>query len=312
VISSVPSTTTFTAVAVGSDVSGECDVAWLRGIYTQASSALTIICNSLPGLGVSSKLVLNFTPVTGQTIQPTDGTYTITAVDASDSRKYTVTPDVGVLPIYSGTLSGSIHAASVGLIIDRSGNTISGYSDWNVGNSDTDLGQTPLAADTVFNYFQPDYQYPGVLATSGLTTPEFQISSETNVIRQANFIFGGIYSTTSTTSVPTTTGYSNGFSSFRTGKDDMMMDFSPWMGPRTSGSDYWTNTTNLRALIQEFSKILMAGGMKITLEDQIYNYVSNTTNITYSATLPSDFERRNRIRAIVYLIAISPELAIQR
>lgn len=312
VISSVPSTTTFTAVAVGSGVSGECDVAWLRGIYTQASSALTIICNSLPGLGVSSKLVLNFTPVTGQTIQPTNGTYTITAVDASDSRKYTVTPDVGVLPVHSGTLSGSIHAASVGLIIDRSGNTISGYSDWNVGNSDTDLGQTPLAADTVFNYFQPDYQYPGVLASSGLTTPEFQISSETNVIRQANFIFGGIYSTTSTTSVPTTTGYSNGFSSFRTGRDDMMMDFSPWMGPRTSGSDYWTNTTNLRALIQEFSKILMAGGMKITLEDQIYNYVSNTTNITYSATLPSDFERRNRIRAIVYLIAISPELAIQR
>ena len=65
-------------------------------------------------------------------------------------------------------------------------------------------------------------------------------------------------------------------------------------------------------LIQEFSKILMAGGMSTALEDQIYNYVSNTTNITYNTTAPSDSERRNRVRAILYLIAVSPEHAIQR
>ena len=56
----------------------------------------------------------------------------------------------------------------------------------------------------------------------------------------------------------------------------------------------------------------MAGGMGTLMEDQIYNYVSSTTNIPYSATASTDTERRNRIRAILYLIAISPDHAIQR
>jgi hypothetical protein len=310
VVSTVPTTTKFTVTTAGSDSGGECDVAFLRGVYSQSASTLTITCSTLPGLAPPNKLELLFTPVTGQTTVPANGTYTITAVSSTDPRTYTVTPDIGSLPTSSGTLSGSIHAASASLILNRSGTAVSGYSDWNVGDTDTDLGQTPMQSPTVFNFYLPDYQFPGLLAGSGLTTPEFQISSETNVIRQANFLFGGIYSTSSTTSL--TNGYTNGFSSFRTGSHDMMMDFSLWMGPRTSGTDYWTNTTNLRALIQEFSKLLMAGGMSITLEDQIYNYVSITSNITYDSITPSDSERRNRIRATLYLIAVSPEHAIQR
>jgi hypothetical protein len=90
------------------------------------------------------------------------------------------------------------------------------------------------------------------------------------------------------------------------------MDFSKWMGPRTTGTNYWTNTTNLRALIQELSLILMAGQMSTAMEDEIYNFVSSTTNISYSATDPTEAERRNRVRAVIYFIAVSPELAIQR
>jgi len=307
-IASTPTTTTFTVSAAGSYTSGECDVAFLRGVYALSSSTLTMTCNSLPGLAPGDKLTVLFTPTTGQTSTPADGVYTITSVSPTDARRYTLTPDSGVLP--TSSLTGLFHAVSTGLILNRSGNAVSGYSDWNVGDTDTDLGQTPMNSPTVFNFYLPDYQFPGVLADGGLTTPEFQISSETNVIRQSNFLFGGIYSTSSTTSL--TSGYTNGFSSFRTGNHDMMMDFSPWMGPRTTGTDYWTNTTNLRALIQEFSKLLMAGGMTTTMEDQIYNYVSSTSNITYSSTAPSDSERRNRIRAILYLIAISPDHAIQR
>jgi hypothetical protein len=48
------------------------------------------------------------------------------------------------------------------------------------------------------------------------------------------------------------------------------------------------------------------------MEDQIYNFVSATSNIGYNATTPTEAERRNRIRAIIYFIAVSPELAIQR
>jgi hypothetical protein len=91
-----------------------------------------------------------------------------------------------------------------------------------------------------------------------------------------------------------------------------MMDFSPWMGARPSATGYWTDTANLRALIQELSKILMAGQMSTGMEDAIYNFVSNTGNIPYNATTPTDAERRNRVRSIIYFIAVSPEHAIQR
>jgi hypothetical protein len=239
---------------------------------------------------------------------PPNGVYTIATISATEPRRFTLTPDSGIQSTLSGR-SGTFNAAPHTPLLDRSGDVTSGYSDWNVGNTDTALGQTPLGAPTVFNFFEPTYKFPGELADAGLTTPEFQISSDTNVIRQANFLFGGIYSSSSSL---TSGGYSSGFSSFRDGAHDIMMDFSPWMGPRTTGTNYWTNNSNLRDLIREFSKLLMAGQMSQAMEDQIFNHVSTTSNVAYNATNPTDSERRNRIRGIIYFIAVSPEHAIQR
>lgn len=295
--------------------SGQLDAAWLNGVYTQNYSAttntttLTVTHSTVTGLGVGAKLDMVFTPVTGQTTFPTAGRYTITSVDPADPRRCTLTPDSGVQSTLNGR-SGSFHAATPTPVLDRSGTVVSGYSDWAVNSTDTDLGQTPLRSPTVFNFFEPDYKFPGLLASKGLITPEFQISSETNVIRQANFLFGGIYST-STTSPSLTAGYTNGFSSFKSNGHDIMMDFSPWMGLRTTGTDYWTNTSNLRDLIRALSGILMAGQMSVAMENEIYNFVSNTANITYGSN-PSESERRNRARAVINFIAVSPEHAIQR
>jgi len=312
-VAGTTATNVFTITAPDSATrSGTCDVSWLRGSYSQSHVAgvttLTVTTGTTHGLAVGDKLDLRFTPVSGQTLAPPDGLYTVATIDSADPRRVTLTPDSGVQSTLDGR-SGTFHAAPLAPVLQRSGNVLSGYSDWNVGSTDTDLGQTPLRAPTVFNFFEPDYQFPGLLAANGLVTPEFQLSSDTNVIRQSNFLFGGIYSTSSTTSL--TSGFSNGFSSFRYGSHDLAMDFSPWMGPRTSGTDYWTNTSNLRELIRSLSGLLMAGQMSTAMEDQIHAFVSNTANIAYPAT-PSDSDRRNRLRAIIYFIAVSPEHAIQR
>jgi uncharacterized protein (DUF1800 family) len=293
--------------------SGAIDVAWLRGSYSQSYSSttgvttLTVTCGTLPGQVVGNKLTMSF--ISSNTLStPPNGVYTIATISATEPRRFTLTPDSGIQSTLSGR-SGTFNAAPHTPLLDRSGDVTSGYSDWNVGNTDTALGQAPLGAPTVFNFFEPTYKFPGELADAGLTTPEFQISSDTNVIRQANFLFGGIYSSSSSL---TSGGYSSGFSSFRDGAHDIMMDFSPWMGPRTTGTNYWTNNSNLRDLIREFSKLLMAGQMSQAMEDQIFNHVSTTSNVAYNATNPTDSERRNRIRGIIYFIAVSPEHAIQR
>ncbi|MCB1225288.1 MAG: DUF1800 family protein, partial [Verrucomicrobiales bacterium] len=51
------------------------------------------------------------------------------------------------------------------------------------------LGQSTLAAPSVFNWFLPDYTVPGTLAEAGLVSPEFQIATETNVVNRVNRLY---------------------------------------------------------------------------------------------------------------------------
>jgi uncharacterized protein (DUF1800 family) len=48
------------------------------------------------------------------------------------------------------------------------------------------LGQSPLRAPSVFNWFLPDYVVPGPMAEAGLFAPEMQIASETNLVNRIN------------------------------------------------------------------------------------------------------------------------------
>lgn len=48
------------------------------------------------------------------------------------------------------------------------------------------LGQSPLRAPSVFNWFLPDYVVPGRMAEAGLFAPEMQIASETNLVNRIN------------------------------------------------------------------------------------------------------------------------------
>ena len=55
---------------------------------------------------------------------------------------------------------------------------------------DDGLGQSPLLAPSVFNFFSPNYKAPGVIAQNGLFAPEFQITTETSVVGTINFFAG--------------------------------------------------------------------------------------------------------------------------
>jgi uncharacterized protein (DUF1800 family) len=64
----------------------------------------------------------------------------------------------------------------------------SGHSEISKLNSaDNALGQSPLLAPSVFNFYSPDYRNPGAIAQAGLVSPEFQITTETAVVGTLNF-----------------------------------------------------------------------------------------------------------------------------
>jgi hypothetical protein len=59
--------------------------------------------------------------------------------------------------------------------LSRSGTVVVQESTWNMSYTDgggaSSLFQSPLRSPTVFNFFYPGYEFPGVLAAAGLTTP---------------------------------------------------------------------------------------------------------------------------------------------
>src|SRR5205807_2158056 len=56
-----------------------------------------------------------------------------------------------------------------------------------------EFGQEPFFSPTVFNFFSPDYSAPGAIALAGLASPEFQITTETTVVEQANTIYAALF-----------------------------------------------------------------------------------------------------------------------
>jgi hypothetical protein len=248
----------------------------------------------------------DFVPSIGDTLQPPDGAYSITVIDPY-TFKFTTT-----FPGGTTTLDGTFVAGTTSHPFSRSGNVSAGFSTWNMGNTDTDLAQTPLRSPTVFNFYEPDYQFPGELASAGLTSPEFQLTSDTNVIRQANYLYGGFFNPNNVA----------GLVSFRSGDGKIGMEISTWMGLRPGSTGYWTDSVsdpntnandNLHLLIRQLSTLLMAGQMTTAMEDTIYTQVSSTTNIPYDpASASFQSHRRDRVRAIIHFIVTSPQYIIQK
>lgn len=62
------------------------------------------------------------------------------------------------------------------------------YRIWNLEDPVSSIGQNPLRAPSVFNWFRPGYAPPGEILRKGLVAPEFQITHETTTTGYANFV----------------------------------------------------------------------------------------------------------------------------
>jgi hypothetical protein len=182
--------------------------------------------------------------------------------------------------------------------ITRSGKVSIGYSTWDMeyteGGSSLSLFQTPLNSPTVFNFFYPDYKFPGILASSGMTTPEFQLTSDTSAVLQMNFFATSIFNNGNNT---------NGLSSFTGGSGDIALDLGPWMTP-----DY-TADSGIPALVDALSSLLCAGQVSDGTKQIIVTYVANPR---FPYTTPTAIEMRDRVKAVAHLLVTSSEFAIQR
>ena len=148
---------------------------------------------------------------------------------------------------------------------------------WSVGNTSNPsnrLGQSPLRAPSVFNYFRPGYVPPGTpLAKTGGVAPEMQITNETTVVGYANWMQGVVAN----------------------GVGDVKADYSPWL-PLAHRPE---------ALFDALNTLLAAG----QLGDR-----SRATVTAAVAAMPVGNERQRlaRVQATVWLVLCAPEYMVQK
>lgn len=254
-----------------------------RGTYSQSANSATMTV-TITAHGYTAASTIHLEAVSGSPL-PAVATYTIGTITANT---FTVTTADTPTAARSGTIfatppadlvastTGTVNLCYAVDFANRAGPMSVAYSDWNMDTTNTDLNQTPMQSPTVFNFFLPDYQYPGLLGNAGLVTPEFQLTSETSVIRQANTLYNGIFNDALS---------QLGLASFKSGARDIMVDLRPWMGTGPGGLP-WAHNNNLDALIDELNTRLMAGKLSSTGTN---NYASNPRLIVNAKQAIKDY-----------------------
>ena len=257
--------------------------------YTQNGTTITVSLGGVTypfplnhGLSPGSQVYINFNSGTA-----VDGTYTV--VSTPDASHFTVTSAASA----NQNQNSLIVYPLVAQPMFRSGTVQVRQNTWNVSYSDSDLTQTPIRSPTVFNFFFPDYMFPGLLASAGLTTPEFQLTSDTTVANQMNFLEAGLL----------VSGNTNGLNSFRN-NGMLVMDLGPWMTP-TLCSD-----SGIPSLVDNMSSLLMGGELSPGARQKIINYVNY---INFSTNNPITVSQMlSRTRAVAHLLLTSPDYTVQQ
>ena len=147
---------------------------------------------------------------------------------------------------------------------------------WWLDSPDDYLGQSPLLAASVFNFFSPLYARSGAIAQAGLASPEFQNATDTQVVGSTNFFSrlirdGGI-----------------GFDE----PNRVDFDTTTWLA----------DAGNTAKLVDRLNWTLFAGAMTAATQTVIERAVNS---------FPTK-ETDNRLQAALNLAVIAPEFVIQR
>ncbi len=284
---SVPSNSAFSVTTPdAATLSGNCLLAFYKGGYSQPNTnIITVSTAGNHGLNPGDQVYIDFMSGTAA-----DGQYAVASV--VDEDHFTIV--VGA--VANQNQNSHVVAPLAGPPLVRSGNVTVQSSTWNMGVTDLDLTQTPLRSPTVFNYFFPDYKFPGLLASAGLTTPEFQLTSDTGVALQNNFLAGAIINSQGSNT--------NGLNSFKNGNGSIVLDIGPYM------TTNYTSNTGVPSLVGTLNSLLLAGQLSTGASNTIVTYVTST-NFPYS-TPPTASQQRDRVRATIHLMVTSPDFTIQK
>ncbi len=169
--------------------------------------------------------------------------------------------------------------------------------------------QVPQISPSVFNFYQPVFAQPGRIAAAGLLSPEFQITSETTVINEANQIHSAaFYGVWTPELVDPTLPY------HATTNPNIILraDFNAELA--VLERPIFTAAQNQTALLDALSLKLLDGRMSPALRATLMNVFATLPSWYFPTNDPTTLRNRRLdiIRTGAHLIAVSPEYVIQK
>jgi uncharacterized protein (DUF1800 family) len=147
---------------------------------------------------------------------------------------------------------------------------------WWLDSPDDYLGQSPLLAPSVFNFFSPTFTKPGAIAQAGLVAPEMQLVTDTQIVGSTNFFTRMI------------NHHGVGF------KDEYAVDFDTAQWESIAGDS--------ARFLEQLNWVWFAGG----ITPQTHDIISRAMNRLDPA------KRHERMEIAFHLAVIAPEFSIQR
>ena len=135
------------------------------------------------------------------------------------------------------------------------------------------IGQTPLDAPTVFNFFEPGFALPGEIAQAGLVSPELQIATETTVVGAGNLQRALLFSN---------------------GPQGFVLDLTSFTPPRAPTDD---------AALDQVDRLLFGRGMSADTRAILLAALADPTFPRLAET---------RARTLLWLASLAPEAAVQK
>jgi len=164
-------------------------------------------------------------------------------------------------------------------------------------HADRDLGQRPMGADTVFNFYRPDYAPIGGIADKGLVAPEIYLLNDYQLLTFYPKLEDILNSTITLDPEDIIDGKYN--SAFNI---NLQLNL-------TTAKSLATNTS---ALMDYFNEILFGGLMTDGLRNLVIDYIENDVVYAIDEIIDSDAWRERKVEEALIILGVSPEFMVQK
>jgi len=161
------------------------------------------------------------------------------------------------------------------------------------------VGQAPLNADSVFNFFKPGYLPPGEMTSLGLLGPEFQLNTDTIATNSTTSSGGKAWSFDLSTAC---NGNDNPLGNV---KIDRGQDFA------LAGSANGGVADPADSLVDAYNIRFMSGQMSPFMRQTLLNALNPLSSVNYNSNAFANW-KLERVSMALWLIQNSPEYMIQK